>query len=70
MSQPFGQEGAQPLHFAAKAGHTRAVEFLLRRRAELEASTRAEGFTPLHFAAATKLLLKIYGVGFIYLPLL
>ena len=52
MSQPFEQDGAQPLHFAAKAGHVQAVRFLLSRGAQLEATSPKEGFTPLHFAAA------------------
>ncbi|CAE7857235.1 ANK3 [Symbiodinium microadriaticum] len=64
VSEPFGPEGAQPLHFAAKAGHAEAVDFLLGRRAGLESISKTEGFTAMHFAAAmghvevTKALMK------------
>eukprot|EP00439_Symbiodinium_sp_Y106_P018601 s1387_g2.t1 len=52
VSEPFGPEGAQPLHFAAKAGHAEAADFLLGRRAALESISKTEGFTAMHFAAA------------------
>ncbi len=48
--KPYATEGYTPLDWAARAGHTAVVEYLIRRGAKVNAADN-DGWTPLHLAA-------------------